>query len=419
MGHVPTMISAKPRKPVQGIDRLIEESLQQLQEQGFAYTYVRDMRCLWRKFAAYAARQRVRRFSDGLAKGFLKAMILRKPTPIRSAKERLRRAMRILTEHSEHGFHRFRLPLPRKPLLPFAQRGLSTFLSYMQTEQGFSQATVEIRSKSAQRFLRFLERRGFRNWQALTLEIAMAYMRRFSLHAANSRAGEATAIRHFCRVLFAKGMLPTAVHDGLPRFRQKRHGSLHPVWSAEEIRKTLSVIDRQRRIGKRNYAILLLAARLGLRAGDIRNLRLENIHWESAFIEFVQSKTQSALRLPMPDDVGEALADYLRNGRPVSSYREVFLRHNAPHEPFGPHDNLYWIPTRHRLAAGLEARPGCGLHSLRHTLATRLLSAGANLESIAGILGHKSLDTTTVYLRFDIEALREVCLDPNLEVRRA
>jgi integrase len=181
----------------------------------------------------------------------------------------------------------------------------------------------------------------------------------------------------------------------------------------------LAVIDRSTATGKRNYAIILLAARLGLRAGDISALRLESIDWKHSCIRLTQRKTQEPIELPMPGDVGNALADYLRHARPITTLREIFLRRLAPIAPFGRHNNLHGIIQKYRVQAGLPQKDQCGLHSLRHTLATNLLAIGAKPGTISNVLGHHSPDSTSLYLRFDIENLRQVGLNPDEEVCHA
>jgi len=162
-----------------------------------------------------------------------------------------------------------------------------------------------------------------------------------------------------------------------------------------------------------------LACRLGMRVGDIRTLKLDQLHWEDSTIEVEQSKTGTPLRLPLTSEVGEALIDYLKSGRPQSAHREVFLKVKPPFDPFTG-NNLHHIVKYWRLLAGIRFRTPQkrGFHSLRHTLATRLLQKGTPLTTIAEILGHTSLESTRIYAKADVETLRSVALDPE-EVNHA
>jgi site-specific recombinase XerD len=195
-----------------------------------------------------------------------------------------------------------------------------------------------------------------------------------------------------------------------------RDGRLPSVWRSADVEALLAAVDRGSPKGKRDYAILVLACRLGMRVSDIRGLCLEHLHWREGRIEMAQTKTGAPLVLPLSEEVGAALIDYLQHGRPVTHHREVFLRLKAPVEPFGNNDNLHHILTFYRQRAGiaLPAQARKGLHSLRHTLATRLLEAGTALETIAGILGHLSPESTQIYAKVDIETLRRAALDPEV-----
>jgi len=220
-------------------------------------------------------------------------------------------------------------------------------------------------------------------------------------------------MRSFLRFLTMRGILQNDLSAALPKIRVPRDAKIPSVWDQELIVRLLEAVDRGSAKGKRDYAILLLACRLGLRAGDIRTLKLDQLHWEDSTIEITQSKTGTPLRLPLTSEVGDALIDYLKSGRPQTTHREIFLKVNPPFDPFTG-NNLHHIVTYWRLLAGIRFRTPQkrGAHSLRHTLATRLLEKGTPFTTIAEILGHSSLESTRIYAKADVEALRTVALDP-------
>jgi integrase len=200
----------------------------------------------------------------------------------------------------------------------------------------------------------------------------------------------------------------------VPKIRFPQDAHIPSVWDQELIEKLLGSVDRSSVRGKRDYAILLLASRLGLRVGDIRTLRLEDIKWEDARIDILQSKPNVPLSLPLTEEVGQALIDYLKAGRPANSkHREVFLKLQPPFDPFSG-NNLYHIITYWRRLAGITFRTKQrrGLHSLRHSLATRLLQVGTPFHTISEILGHATSESTRIYAKADVETLRTVALDP-------
>ena len=221
-------------------------------------------------------------------------------------------------------------------------------------------------------------------------------------------------MRSFLRFLAMRGILQKDLSVELPKIRVPRDATIPSVWDQELIVRLLGAVDRNSPKGKRDYAILLLAGRLGLRAGDIRTLKLDNLRWAESTIEITQAKTSTPLTLPLTNEVGEALIDYLKSGRPQTAHREVFLKAKPPFDPFRQDTHLHHIVTYWRELAGIRFRTPQkrGIHSLRHTLATRLLEKGTPFTTIAEILGHTSLESTRIYAKADVEALRSVALDP-------
>lgn len=173
----------------------------------------------------------------------------------------------------------------------------------------------------------------------------------------------------------------------------------------------LDAIDFGNPCGKRNYAIVLLLARCGLRAGDIADLRFSDIDWETQTISRIQQKTGNVLGLPLFNDVGEAIIDYLKNSRPESNSDHVFIQHKPPFTHFGGSavgsmvNHLIWK------AGQKTGKRKCGSHALRHSLASRLLENDVPLPVISEILGHTNTKTTMEYLRIDVERLRACALE--------
>jgi site-specific recombinase XerD len=173
---------------------------------------------------------------------------------------------------------------------------------------------------------------------------------------------------------------------------------------SHEVERLLESCNRTSAAGRRNFAILLLLARLGLRAGDVVNLALEDVDWEAGEIT-VGGKSGRRDRLPLPRDVGQALADYLKRGRPQCPTRRVFVRAKAPYIGFVDSAAITTLVSRAVDRAGLHP-PHKGAHLLRHTLATQMLRRGASLSEIGEILRHRNPDTTAIYAKVDLDRLR-------------
>ena len=163
-------------------------------------------------------------------------------------------------------------------------------------------------------------------------------------------------------------------------------------------------------MGKRNYAILLLAARLGLRSGDIRDFKFEHIDWENNLIRKVQRKTGEPITLPLLPEIGWALIDYIKHGRPLSDAPEIFVRQVAPHVPMKYYDSML-VKLLQQAGISTEAPRHHGMHALRHSLATRLLEQNTPLPIIQEVLGHCDPATTQQYISVDVEQLRSCAME--------
>ncbi|MDN7182868.1 site-specific integrase, partial [Caballeronia sp. SEWSISQ10-4 2] len=225
-------------------------------------------------------------------------------------------------------------------------------------------------------------------------------------------------VRGFLRFLLMRGILQRDLSHVLPTIRVPQDATVPSVWDTELVIRLLKVVDRSSPKGKRDYAILLLACRLGLRVGDIRTLTLDDLKWETATVEITQSKTLEPLCLPLTEEVREALIDYLRLARPQSDCLEVFLTLTPPFQPVCETDNLHRIVQFWKDLAGIRFRTKQrhGLHSLRHTLATQLLREQTPFHVISEILGHATTASTLIYAKTDAETLRTAALNTE-EVR--
>jgi site-specific recombinase XerD len=217
-----------------------------------------------------------------------------------------------------------------------------------------------------------------------------------------------TALRSFLHYARYRGELTLDLAAAVPVVANWSMPSIPRAISADHVRQLLASIDRRTAIGRRDYAVLLLLARLGLRASEVAFLELDDIDWNTGRL-YVRSKGAQRLELPLPTEVGKAIAAYLRRGRPHSTSRRVFLRAKAPIRGFRGPGGIGSI-VRHSLKrAGIHA-PTTGAHQFRHGLASEMLRQGASLSEIGELLGHRHPQTTKIYAKVDIEALRRLAL---------
>jgi len=199
----------------------------------------------------------------------------------------------------------------------------------------------------------------------------------------------------------------------LPHTPQRAHTKLPSVWSEEQIESLVRAIDTTNPIGKRDYAMMLIGARLGMRIGDITNLKFRDIDWDNKEITIIQNKTKEPLILPLPNDVGWAIIEYLKNGRPITEYENIFVVHNAPYKgkPFKSTLRHNFNKALKRAGISVEKTKRCGWHSLRHSLATNLLQNQVGVMMISDILGHSDPQVAKHYLRVDMEGLKKCSLE--------
>jgi integrase len=281
--------------------------------------------------------------------------------------------------------------------------------------RGNADATTAAKKRAADGFLAYLGDVGRQDvGQADGRDLAgfWAGRKRF---APKTTAGLRAALADFLGHLRRTGRIGEDLAARLPRQRCPRRGesSPHP-WTAGEVKAVLDQIDRRSAIGKRDYAMILLTARLGLRVGDLRRLELGWFDWRAKTLSLTQAKTGLGLKLPVPADVGWAVIDYIRSGRPEAGCPQVFVKHRYPFTAFGSSTSAGCRLAYYARRAGIEFPPGRwhGMHSLRGALAVALLRADTPVPVVAGVLGHASSDTTAAsYLRLDAEHLRCCALD--------
>ena len=417
------------------LERLVTGALGELERMGYSRRSRNRYRAIWEHLIEFTEQNELGdEFSEDLATRFLeeyRAAEEERERPGQSWRKHMVWGVRVLADFAETGrIERAFAEVAAIHLVPAMQNILRDYVQYCKDRLHLQPGTLHGRTTELTIFLDFLHSRKARSLdqiQAADLsefiscraDLPLGKIRRDHWLEPKTVARIVSDMRTFLRYLTMRGILQKDLGAELPKIRVPRDAKIPSVWEHQLVVRLLQSVDRSSAKGKRDYAILLLACRLGMRVGDIRTLTLEQLHWEDSSIAVTQSKTGGPLRLPLTNEVGEALIDYLKSGRPQTAHREVFLKANPPFDPFRG-NNLHHIVTYWRLLGGIRFRTAQkrGFHSLRHTLATRLLEKGTPLTTIAEILGHSSLESTRIYAKADVEALRTVALDPE-EVNHA
>ncbi len=407
------------------LGRLVADALVEIKRLGYSKRSRNRYRATWEHLIEFSLQKELGdEFSADLATRFLEEYRVKNEEvdkPGHGWGRHMAIGVKALAEFAKTGcIKRVHTRVQAIHLPPAMQKTLGDYERYCKDRLYLRPSTLLLRTTALTIFLDFLHSRKARTLdQIQAADLSEFVSCRDHLKPVTVR-GIVSDVRSFLRFLTMRGILQKDLSADLPKIRVPRDATIPSVWDQELIVRLLGAIDRSSAKGKRDYAILLLACRLGLRAGDIRTLKLDNLRWAESTIEITQAKTGTPLRLPLTSEVGGALIDYLKSGRPQTTHREVFLKVTPPFDPFKENNNLYHIVTYWRRLAGITFRSSQkqGLHSLRHTLATRLLEKGTPFTTIAGILGHTSLESTRIYAKADVEALRGVALDPE-EVNHA
>jgi len=284
------------------------------------------------------------------------------------------------------------------------------FQSYCE-DKGLSKATTDGHIQKSARFMDYLTSQNVKDCKEISLPLIHAYIKTWSGYAYTTIETNISCIRAFFRFLLDTGEVQTDFAAKMPRVQIRKQTSIPSVWTKDELQKLIAAIDRGSPTGKRDYAIILLACCLGMRISDIINLKKEDFHWEDKKLIFIQSKTKTPLSLPLTQEVGWAVIEYLQHGRPNIDSPYLFVRHYAPFCPFPEGSNLYYLIKRHMELAHLSPlKKKRGLHSLRHTMASMLLEKDIPLSTISDILGHIDTNSTAVYLKVGMQKLKECAL---------
>ena len=400
---------------------LVESVLDELVRLRYADGTVTAYRRMYANLERFAGSRGSATFDEGLAVSFIndkfgtKIEGLYQAPPEGVHMKNYLRSMRVLLEWDLCGCICKRMPGELR--LTELPSGLQLLLDSFNAEcraNGLSESTVYSRNNRIKHFLIFLAESGGTDAGCLTDASAHDYILTKASNHANSVQSILTAIRCFYRHLHLAGLLGRDLTATVPSPKPYHAPELPGTWTADDVDALLTSIDRGSPVGKRDYAMLLMVARLGLRASDIKALRVTDLDWDARSISITQHKTGVPLELPLLDDVGWAVIDYLRGGRPAgAACPELFVRHNAPFGAFGDTSNLTYILSNRARAAGVKT-PGDRktLHSLRHALARRLLEQSVPIDDISRILGHVNKRTTSIYLRMDVNALMGCPLDP-------
>jgi len=391
-------------KTEQEIKSLIGECVAYLREEGYSETRIADYQRLWRDgIEEYMNKNSLVSYNAVIGEDFLGSI----PVMSASYMRTIRRSVNVLTDFLLYG-------KVRKRIMQYVHHELSGEIGKVAFEFIASQAKLR-RSKLTlnehQRILSyFIDHLTLRSVNYVS-DISEDDVLTFISSAQNCKDKYLNTARLFCRFLYENKYIDRNVEYVIGRNNYPKREKLPSVYDADEIKRIEESVGQSSAVGKRDYAMLLLATRLGLRSSDIAGLRFGNLNWDHNVICLTQSKTKKVIELPLLADVGEAIINSLKYGRPVSGQQQVFLSACAPYRPVN-RLVINGAVSRTIIASGVDITGRkFGPHAMRHTLANQLLRNGTSLPVISETLGHSDTQATMNYLRIDINNLMRCTLD--------
>ncbi len=276
---------------------------------------------------------------------------------------------------------------------------------------GIVNRSIQVATLHLERFYAFLIKEGITEPEHISISAVHGFLESLSVFEKPTINHTMRTVRQYLKFCFENGFSRQELFTKIPNVYYNRQSKLPSVYSAEEVNKLLESVDQGNPCSKRDYAIILLISRLGLRSSDVANLRFSNIDWENELIRLNRKKNNAPIELPLLEDVGSAIINYLKYARPKTGSNHVFVKQKPPFTEFQS-GSVGAMVCRYLQKSGirLEGRKK-GSHTLRHSLASRLLEHKVPLPVISDILGHTNTETTMAYLRIDAHELKKCALE--------
>ncbi|MDQ6761992.1 MAG: site-specific integrase [Bacteroidota bacterium] len=404
-------------KRIKDPDCLIAEAEEYLLSVGYSpFTMVRIKRA-WLFIQTFMISKGVSDYSVDMAKlaahQYLKNRSRKRKRPNRYLKNFIY-AVSLLNEYYQTGKIKTWLRTDKKRVVFKGAIGslINDFLRYKRQEERLSTTRIACYRRYLFRFLTYCDKKHIQQVSKIDLPLLLHFISSLDDNRLVPVATIVSTLRGFMRYAFVKKSLPVDYSVRIPKCKTAIQPKLPSTYSQKEINNLIRSVDQSSATGKRNYAIILIAARLGLRASDICRLTFKSLQWDTSTIKIRQVKTSKELELPLLSDVGNAIIDYLKYGRPESEEPYVFLTARSPIEPLWSSNVVTHIVQRAFKKANINIKNRkFGPHSLRHSLSFRMLEQHTILPVISEVLGHRNTESTRYYLRIDLASMKQCILE--------
>lgn len=392
--------------------------LEQMKKDNYSEKSIYFYDSVYREFGKYLLNRNCNKYTENIRDNFLSDIYgirVCDCNHLPKHRQKCIRAVELITLYAATAKIPILMPYYKNTEIEISEAYLIAFERYVDwlENEDLAPATVTQRKRRGRIFLEFLTVKGINEFNAIEPGLLYEFIHRFEGYSNRTTNLYILILNDFLKFLYLQGIMCKDLSSTISTI-MRRDERLPSIWKQEEIQAYLNAIDRATPIGKRDYAVSILAIRLGLRGCDIRELKLKDFDWKNNSINICQKKTLEPLSLPIMEDIGWAVIDYIKNARPETEYKNLFVRMTPPFTPYSSY-NFQSLIDKYCHAAGINCENRKqGLHSFRHSLVVQLMNDQVPVQMIRSVLGHKNTQSVKEYLKVNINQLRECALSPEV-----
>lgn len=391
------------------ITDFISSFTNELRDTGYGEITIESNKPILRGLLKYCVQNGINYYEPSVAQAYYAVKLHDHPNMSEAYRKKHLRMFNMLDYYQEFNSVPFRICKTKRAFPQWFYPIYKEFLEYRKYN-GIQEFTIKKQDIYFEKFALYLDKNKIYSFTVIDLSTIQRFIESLTEYSLPVKYNMVSAIRTFFHFLYEKKYVEYDYKDSIPNVKYSHEAHVPSVYSPEEIERLLNCVDRANATGKRDYAILLLASRFGLRASDICCLTFEDIDWSNSIIKISQKKTGEILTLPLSGEIGNSIIDYIKFGRPKTSYRNIFLRHISPVQPINS-SSIHGMIQRYFTMAHIDTRGRKhGPHALRHSLASNMLSNETPLSTISSALGHSSISSTQIYLKIDTNNLSRCAL---------
>lgn len=396
----------------ENISELIELLYAHLKELEYSEATILTNKSILGRFERYADSKNETMFTIELGREFVQAEFGHLLGE-RDCSHNVNRAIHMLADFQRYGMIFKQSSLTLKGFSNEYKPLFEAFLEYLR-KQGLCDNSIVTWRGRLFRLEYFLLNRGVERFEQIEIPHINEYIESLAGFSNSTVSSTLGCFRRLFAYAHENGYHATNHAGAIPTVRRSKAYRLPNIFTPDDVARILESSNRDYPIGKRNFAILMLIARTGLRVSDARELRLNAIDWDAKTISLVQKKTHQPLELPLFEDVGWAIIDYLKHGRPITDCEYVFVSHQAPYTKLSEAFQKTVVDAVCAAGIHIDANKPIGMHTFRHSIATAMLASGAKITDIAPALGHMKPESTERYISVNVDMLRECALEVSL-----